>query len=112
MNSAKSIMESLERIAKEKGTLDWQQWMEGAMKLVALLQVEEDELAEMEHQLIRMKASFIEEGKPANQAKLLVEQDYLYLEVMKKRAFIKRCDATIMMAKKYATLSKEQFNYG
>jgi len=67
----------------------------------------------MEHKLIKMKASYIEEGKPANQAKLLVEQDDLYLEVLEKsETFIKRCDATITMAKKYATLSKERFNYG
>lgn len=111
MNTAKSIMETLAKLAEEKGNLDWHTWMEGATKLTALLQTEEEELAEMEHELIKMKAKFVEEGKPANQAKLLVEQNDKYLEVMKKRAFIKRCDATIMIAKKHAQLSSDMQKY-
>lgn len=112
MNSAVTIMEALERLAQEKGVIDWHTWMEGAMKLCALLQREEEELAEMEHALIRMKAKYIEEGRPANQAKLLTEQDPLFLTVMKKRAFIKRCDETIKIAKKHASISSEQQKYG
>lgn len=110
-NTAQSIMSSLEDLAKEKGTLDWHTWMEGATKLTALLQVEEEELAEMEHSLIKMKARLVEAGRPANQAKLIVESDDRYLEVMKKRAFIKRCDATIMVAKKHAQLSSDMQKY-
>lgn len=111
MNTAKSIMETLETLASERGHLDWHLWMEAATKLTALLQTEEEELAEMEHTLIRMKAAFIEEGRPANQAKLLVEADPLYLEVLKKRAFIKRCDETIKIAKKHASISSEINKY-
>lgn len=104
-------MEALETLAKERGHLDWHVWLEGATKLTALLQVEEEELAEMEHSLIKMKAKYIEEGKPANQAKLLVEQDDRFLAVMKKRAFIKRCDATIAIAKKHASISSDMSKY-
>ena len=110
-NTALSIMQALEKFAQEKGSLDWHTWLEGAVKLTALLQVEEDKLAELEHTLIKMKAAYIQDGKPANQAKLLVEADPLYLEVMKLRAFIKRCDATIMIAKKHATLSSDMQKY-
>ena len=111
MNTAKSIMEALAELAENKGDLDWHMWMDGAMKLTALLQTEEEELAEMEHRLIRMKAAWVEEGKPANQAKLLTEADPLYLDVLKKRAFVKRCDETIKMAKKHATLSSDMQKY-
>jgi hypothetical protein len=112
MNTAHSVMEALERLAQDRGVIDWQTWLEGATKLTALLQNEEEILAEKEHALIKMKARLIEEGRPANQAKLLVEADPLYLEVMKQRAFIKRCDAVILIAKKHATLSSEQMKYG
>ena len=112
LNSAKSIMEQLEMLAQERGVLDWQTWLTGAVKLTALLQSEEDELAEMEYALIRMKAAMIEEGKSAIAAKHLVEADPLFLDILKKRAFIKRCDATIAIAKKHATLSSEAFKYG
>lgn len=111
MNTAKSIMQALEKFAEQKGNLDWHTWMDGAIKLTALLQTEEEELAEMEHTLIKMKAAYIEEGKPANQAKLLTEADDLYLTYLKKKAFVKRCDAVIMIAKKHATLSSEMQRY-
>lgn len=111
-NTAKGIMETLEALARERGVIDWHTWMEGAVKLTALLQEEEEKLAEMEHQLIKMKAAYIEEGKSAIAAKLLVEADDLFLNVLKQRAFIKRCDATINIAKKHATLSADQFKYG
>tara|TARA_R110000868_G_scaffold400521_1_gene675109 strand:- start:13 stop:375 length:363 start_codon:yes stop_codon:yes gene_type:complete len=110
-NNAYSVMQGLEELAKERGVLDWHMWLTGATKLTALLQNEEDELAEMEHRLIKMKASLIEEGRPANQAKLLVESHPSFLEVMKKRAFIKRCDETIKIAKKFATISSDQAKY-
>lgn len=102
-------MTALEKQSEERGTLDWQSWMIGAAKLCALLQNEEDHLADMEHTIIKMKAAYIGEGKTAAAAKLLVEQDDLYLAVMKQRAFVKRCDETIAIAKKFATLSKETY---
>lgn len=111
MNTAQSIMEALERLAQEKGTLDWHTWLEGSMKLTTLLQTEEEELAEMEHKLIKMKAAFIEEGKTAIAAKLLVESDDLFLSVMKKRAFIKRCDDTVKVAKLHARISSDLQKY-
>jgi hypothetical protein len=111
-NTAKGIMDTLENLAKVRGVIDWHTWMEGAVKLTALLQTEEEHLAEMEHRLIKMKAAYIEEGKTAAAAKLLVEADDLYLAILKQRAFIKRCDATVAIAKKHATLSADQFRYG
>lgn len=109
-NTARSIMDRLEKMSEERGTLDWQTFMSGAAKLCALLQTEEDHLAEMEHVLIKMKAAYIEDGKPANKAKLLVEQDDLFLAVMKQRAFVKRCDETIKIAKKFADLSRDAYS--
>lgn len=111
MNTPESIMDKLEELAQEKGHLDWHVWLEGAVKLTTLLQTEEEELAEIEHILIRMKAAYIEEGKPANQAKLLTEADDLYLKFMKKKAFIKRCDEVVKIAKKHATLSSDMQKY-
>ena len=110
-NSAESIMEALETFAKQKGSLDWHTWMEASMKLTALLQTEEEALAELEHTLIKMKAAYIEEGKPANQAKLLTEADDIYLTFLKKKAFIKRCDETIKVAKLHARLSSDMQKY-
>lgn len=108
-NTAQSIMTALEKFASQREAIDWNTWMEGAAKLCALLQAEEEHLAEMEHTLIRMKAAYIEDGRPANQAKLLVEQDDLFLKVLKQRAFVRRCDETIRLAKKMATLTHESY---
>ena len=110
-NTAKGIMDSLEKLAQERGHLDAFTWLEGAVKLATLLQVEEEKLAEMEHRLIQEKAMHVENGKPANQAKLLVEATPLFLEILKQRAFIKRCDAVIQLAKKHATISNDQAKY-
>ena len=109
MNTAQSIMSTLEEYARDNRPLDWEAWMRGAGKLNALLQSEDEKLAEMEHELIKQKANYIEEGYPANKAKLLVEEDDLYLAVMKQRAFIKRCEETIRVAKKMATLARESY---
>tara|TARA_R110000868_G_scaffold160342_1_gene389806 strand:+ start:7939 stop:8286 length:348 start_codon:yes stop_codon:yes gene_type:complete len=110
-NDAKSIMDKLEQLAQERGHLDAFVWLEGAVKLSALLQTEEEGLVEVEHALIKMKAELIEGGRPANQAKLMVEADDRYLWVMKQRAFIKRCDSIIQLAKKHATISSDQAKY-
>lgn len=107
MNSAKTIMDELERLAEQRGVIDWNTWMTGAVKLCALLQNEEDKLAEMEHAVIKMKAAYVGEGKTSAAAKLLVEGDDLFLAVMKQRSFVKRCDETIRIAKKFASLSRD-----
>lgn len=109
MTDARSIMEYLERAAQENLPLGWEDWLRGAAKLNALLQNEDDKLALLEHLFIKMKAEYIEEGKPAAQAKLLAESDDAYLELMKQRAFVKRCNEQIMLAKKMATLTKETY---
>lgn len=109
MNTAQSVMESLQALSEKTGVIDWQTYMVGAGKLCALLQTEDDKLAEMEHRFIKVKAAYIEEGKPANQAKLLAESNDEYLELLKQRAFVKRCNETIAIAKKMATLSKEAY---
>jgi len=107
---AHTIMHHLESYAKENKNLDWEQWMRGAGKLNALLQIEDEKLAVMEHQFIKYKAQLIEDGKPATQAKLLAESNDGYLDLLKQRAFVKRCEETIRIAKKMATLSKEAHN--
>ena len=107
---AHAIMDSLEEFAKTNRPLNWEEWMRGAGKLNALLQTEDEKLALLEHTFIKIKAVYIEEGKPAAQAKLLAEQGEEYLELMKQRAFVKRCEETIRIAKKMATLSKETHN--
>jgi len=112
MNTAISVMEGLEKLAEERGVIDWNSWLQGAAKLSALLQNEEEQLAEMEHTLIKMKAAHIEEGKSAAAAKLLVEADDLFLAVMKKRAFVKRCDETIKICKRFASISGDVGKYG
>ena len=110
-NTAQSIMRALETAAKEKQSLDWRQWLEGATKLAALIQLESDELAEMEYAITKVKARHVEDGKPANQAKLLTEADPLYLDYLKKKSFVKRCDEMIKISKKFATLSADQMKY-
>jgi len=106
-NTAKTIMEELEKLAEQRGVIDWNTWMIGAVKLCALLQNEEDKLAEMEHTLIKEKADYIAMGKNVSAAKLIVESSNLYLDVMKQRAFVKRCDETIKLAKRFASLSRD-----
>ena len=108
-NTAKGIMTMLEEQAEKKGDLDWHTWLVAATKLCALLQGEESKLAEMEHMLMRMKGEYLKEGKTAAAAKALIEAEDVYLEVMKQRAFVKRCQETIMLAKKFATISSETY---
>ena len=108
--NAKDLMLILEEYARDNKPLDWEAWMRGAGKLCALLQSEDERLAILEHKFIKTKAAYIEEGRPANQAKLLAEQDDLFLDLLKQRAFVRRCDETIKIAKKMASLSKETYN--
>lgn len=106
-NSAVSVMNSLEELAKERGHIDPHTWLEGAVKLAALLHTESDKLAEIEHRLAKMKAAYVEEGQTAAAAKMMVEADDLHLEFLKLTALIKRGDKIMQMANKFATVSKD-----
>lgn len=104
MNSAKSIMQSLQDMAEKPGAVDAEAWLRGAMKLRVLIQTEQEKLVDMERQVQELKATYLSEGDTASAAKIKTETSDIYVEARKQEVFIKTALDTILLAKKYATV--------
>lgn len=107
MNTLESIMEALEDMATRKEPIAPHLYLEGAVKLNALLQNTIERKYEIESRLNKMRAAYLEEGKTAAFAKGMIEAQDEWLEHKKLSALIERALETIKLAKKYSTLSIE-----
>jgi len=106
-NTFDSIMEALENLSIEKNPVDPQTWLSGALKLNVLLEGEIERLIGMEFDLACMRKKFLEEANTATYAKMMIEATPEYMEVQKLKAKIKNAEQTILLCKKYATLTSD-----
>lgn len=107
MNTARSIMEKLQKMAEQPGIVDANTWLNGAMKLRVLIQAEQEKLIDMERQVQELKATYLSEGDSAASAKIKTETSDIYVEARKQEVFIKTALDTILLAKKYATVETD-----
>lgn len=107
MNSARSIMETLQDMAEKPGVIDANRWLTGAMKLRALLQDEQEKLVDMERQVQDLKATYLAEGDTASAAKIKTETSDIYVAARKQEVFVKTALDLVLLAKKYATTESE-----
>ena len=103
MNTARSIVESLQKMAEQPGVIDANQWLTGAMKLRVLLQGEQEKLIDMERQVQELKSVYLSEGDSASAAKIKTETADIFVETKKQEVFIKTALDVVLLAKKYAT---------
>lgn len=108
-NTAESILKALQHMAEQKGEIDAEQWLEAAVKLRVLLQTEQEKLIEMERQIQELKATYLSEGDSATAAKIKTETADIYVQAKKQEVFIKTCLDTILLAKKYATVTTDVY---
>ena len=103
MNTARSIVEQLQKLSEQPGVIDANTWLTGAMKLRLLLQDEQDKLVDLEREVQAMKSELLEAGDSATSAKIKVESSDLFVEAKKQEVFIKTALDVVLLAKKYAT---------
>ena len=107
MNTPQTIMAKLQAMAENKGEIDAEQWLTAAMKLRVLIQTEQERLIELERDIQDLKATYLSEGDSATAAKIKTETADIFVEARKLETFIKTCLDTILLAKKYATVSTD-----
>lgn len=112
MNSVQSILDALAKMAEKKEVISAQMYMEAASKINALLQNEVDKKSEMEYELAKVKAEYVQDGKSVAYAKTMIESIPLYLEYKKQVSLIDRAKETILIAKKNAQLSSDLIRNG
>ena len=103
MNTARSIVEKLQKMSEQEGIIDANTWLTGAMKLRLLLQGEQDKLVDLERQVQELKAIYLSEGETASSAKIKTETSDIFVEAQKQEIFIKTALDVVLSAKKYAT---------
>ncbi len=109
MNTAQSIVETLQAMAEQRGDIDAHLWLQAAMKLRVLLQTEQEELVDLERRVQELKATYLSEGDTASAAKIKTETSDIYAEAKKKEVFIKTALDLVLLAKKYATTETELY---
>ena len=107
MNTAKTIVETLHKMAQEPGAIDAATWLQGAMKLRVLLQEEQEKLVDMERAVQELKATYLSEGDTSSAAKIKTETSDIYVEAKKQEVFIKTALDTVLLAKKFSTTEQE-----
>lgn len=106
-NSVASILKTLDMWASERRTIDAQTWMDAAMKLNALLQGEMETMIDLRTELAKVKRLYLEEGKSAAYANMMIEATEGWNMYEKQRAMIDRALETVRLAKKNATLTSD-----
>jgi len=107
LNSFDSLMEALEKLSMERNPVDPQTWLTGAIKLNVLLESEIENLIGKEFELACMRKEILEKGNTATYTKMMIEASTEYMEVQKLKARIKNAESTILLAKKFATLTSD-----
>lgn len=107
MNTARTIMDKLQSMAEQPGSIDAATWLQGAMKLRVLVQEEQEKLVDLERKVQELKATYLSEGDSAQAAKIKTETSDLFVETRKQEVFIKTALDTILLAKKYATVETD-----
>ena len=109
MNTAVTILESLQKMAQEPGGVDAHTWLTGAMKLRSLLQPEQEKLVDMEREVQNLKAIYLSEGDSASAAKIKTETSDIFVEMKKQEVMIKTGLDIILLAKKFATTESDLY---
>ena len=109
MNTAKSIVSQLQKMAEQPGVIDAETWLRAAMELRVLLQGEQEKLVDLERHIQVKKRSFLDAGESATSAKIKAESSDSYVEMRKQEVFIKTALDVVLLAKKYATTETDIF---
>lgn len=108
INTLESVMEGFKKLAEKQIPIDPHQWMEGAMKLSALLPAEVDKLIEMEYEVSKMRKQLLfETENKASHAEILIKATPEYLALKKQEARIKGAQEEIRTIKKNATITSD-----
>ena len=112
LNTFDTILAGFAKLAESKGVIDPHKWLEGAAKLSALMGNEMDTLIEMEHHIAVMRKEYLEKGNTATYSKMMIEATDEYKQVQHQKARIKNAQDTILICKKFATLTSDQMRSG
>ena len=81
-------------------------WVESATRINVLADTLDNQLAEYEGTMAEKEAEFVQEGEPANKAKILARNYINYTAYLKLKARIKRIDEYIKLAKRRAMIEQ------
>lgn len=107
--TTESIMAKFAKMAKENVPVDPTVWVNGAMKLNALIGDDHDLLIELNLNVNKKKSLIIEEGKTSAYAKIKVEASEEYGTYLRQKAKIDQITEMIRLAKLRSRLGQEEY---
>jgi len=111
--TTKQILTKMQEWASERKALSPSSWIDACQRLNVLLANDADELVTKQHEVAKMKSLLLSsKDSKVNKATVAIEATPEYLEVKKLEAHIKRCEESIRIAKKRATMADNELkNY-
>lgn len=104
MNSVKETIDYLVSISENNEVVAPQEYIRCATLLSLMLQVEQDKLFQMEHDIAKKRAELVVGGKTSAYAKIVIEATEEYKEARKQKALIERALEVIRLAKTHSRL--------
>lgn len=106
-NTFESITEAFRQFALKKEVVPPEKWLAGAVKLNILMGTEQEKLVELKHIVSKMKKQLLTQGNTAVYTNMVIDASDENREVKLLEARIINAKETIMLAKKFSTMSIE-----
>lgn len=109
MRTARDIIEQMSGLAVNGSAVPPIHWLNLAVELINLQGNETDKMYALEENFNRVINFYLTQGEPFNKAEKRAKLDPSYMEYNKQKTLLKQIDQSIMLAKKYAQLSQDEF---
>lgn len=107
-----TILEWMHQQAREKAPVDPLLWLEAAMKLQVLASEDTDKLIELETEVSKLRASWLDSEGVASKAEIKVKASDLYKMMRRQQAKCDRIKEMTRLAKKFAQLKSDEMRTG
>jgi hypothetical protein len=108
MITALTIIETMKKWVEEKHPIPPETWLDAGLKLNVLRGDLDDNYFELESELAKLKAVYLENDMTNAKAESLVKAEDKYKEMRKALGKIKQLEEFIKLAKSYARLKNEE----
>jgi len=112
LRTCDTILAWLKEQTEHKRPISPHTWMEAAQALNTLSSDENDKLIDIESALANMRTGYIESGKSAVAARMLVESSELYKSARKQRGKMEQIKEAVRLAKLSARIKSDEMRSG
>ena len=106
---ADDILQGLEEMISKNLPMSAEYWLEKSQQLLVLQGDETNSLYGLQKKVAQEKVKWIEQGKSVAEAKLRVEANDIYEQMLKQKAKVLRIEEFIRIGKIQAKMRQEEF---